>query len=31
VRVVVGLLGRAREVLPPTPAWAVRVECRLDD
>jgi predicted metal-dependent peptidase len=25
--VLVGLLGRQREALPPTPAWAVRVEC----
>jgi predicted metal-dependent peptidase len=30
-RVVVGILGRRRQVLPPTPPWAVRVECLLDD
>lgn len=30
-RVVVAILGRRREVLPPTPAWAVRVECLVDD
>lgn len=30
--VVVGLLGRRRgPALPPTPAWATRVECLLDD
>src|SRR5690606_30374258 len=29
-RVVVGLLGRRGQVLPPTPRWAIRVECLLD-
>ncbi len=28
--VVIALLGRAEDVLPPTPAWAERVECRLE-
>lgn len=28
--VVVGLLGRNRRELPPTPAWATRVECLLE-
>lgn len=27
VRVIVGLLGRYGDALPPTPPWAVRVEC----
>lgn len=30
VAVVVALLGRASEDLPPTPAWAERVECLLE-
>jgi len=29
--VIVGLLGRRGHTLPPTPDWAVRVECLLDD
>lgn len=28
--VVTAVLGRAREEMPPTPAWATRVECLLD-
>ncbi|WP_165356989.1 DUF2201 family putative metallopeptidase [Nocardioides zhouii] len=28
--VIIALLGRHRSDLPPTPAWAVRVECLLD-
>ena len=28
--VIVALLGRDRAELPPTPAWATRVECLLD-
>ena len=28
--VVVGLLARDGQVLPPTPPWATRIECRLD-
>ncbi|GEL96354.1 vWA domain-containing protein [Cellulomonas composti] len=31
VAVVVAMLGRAGEQLPPTPRWALRVECRLPD
>lgn len=29
-RVIVALLGRASSDLPPTPPWAVRVECLVD-
>lgn len=29
IAVVVAMLGRRGEELPPTPAWATRVECRL--
>lgn len=29
--VVIALLGRRRELLPPTPSWAFRVECLVDD
>ena len=28
--VIAALLGRKRSHLPPTPAWATRVECLLD-
>ncbi|RHW25409.1 hypothetical protein D0Z08_19470 [Nocardioides immobilis] len=28
--VIVALLGREGDQLPPTPAWATRIECRLD-
>ena len=28
--VIIALLGRSRSELPPTPAWATRVECLLD-
>ncbi len=28
--VVIALLGRAGDVLPPTPGWAERVECRVE-
>jgi predicted metal-dependent peptidase len=28
--VVVALLGRPGDLLPPTPAWAARIECRLE-
>lgn len=28
--VVIALLGRQGDTLPPTPRWAVRVECRID-
>ena len=29
--VIIGLLGRKQHPLPPTPDWAVRVECVLED
>lgn len=29
--VIIALLGRRGTALPPTPEWAVRVECRLED
>lgn len=29
--VVIGLLGRSGQTLPPTPEWAVRVECLLEE